>query len=35
MSFPKTFVCLWFELEKYIVLKNKPNIKPRKKLLLY
>lgn len=35
MSFPKTFVCLWFELKKYIVLKNEPNIKPRKKLLLY
>ena len=26
MSFPKTFVCLWFELKKYIVLKNEPNI---------
>ena len=35
MSFPKTFVCLWFELKKYKVLKNEPNIKPRKKLLLY
>ena len=26
MSFPKTFVCPWFELKKYIVLKNEPNI---------
>ena len=32
MSFPKTFVCLWFELKKYTGLKNEPNIQTKKKV---